>query len=320
MKPKVYITRKLPEEVVADLYESCQVTMWEKEEVPVPYEELEKQVQDADGILCLLTESIDANLLKKSPRLKIISNMAVGYNNIDVSTAKAQGILITNTPGVLTETTADLTFGLLIATARRFEESMDYVKKGKWATWSPMQLTGQDVYGSTLGIIGMGDIGEGIARRAKGFDMNVLYHNRSRKLKAEKELGVTYCDLQELLKQSNFVVVMTPYTPQTHHLISYAELSLMKPTSILINTSRGGIVDEEALYEALAEKRIWAAGLDVFEREPVSPDHPLLQLPNVVALPHIGSASIATRTKMGKLAAHNLLEGLKGNTPPNLVL
>lgn len=319
MQPKIYITRKLPDEIVDVLSSECTVTMWEKEDEPVPYEVLEREVQDSDGLLCLLTERIDERLLKQSPRLKVVSNMAVGYNNIDVDAAKEQGILVTNTPRVLTETTADLTFGLLIATARRFEESIDYVKKGQWETWSPMLLTGQDIYASTLGIIGMGQIGEAIARRAKGFDMNVLYYNRTRKLEVEKEMVVTYCEWKELLQQSDFIVVMTPYTEQTHHLISYEELSLMKPTAVLINTSRGGIVDEEALYEALVEKRIWAAGLDVFEQEPVSPDHPLLQLPNVIALPHIGSASIATRMKMAKLAAYNLIEGLKGNTPPNLV-
>lgn len=319
MRPKVYITRKLPAEIIDYLSTDCIVTMWEKEDEPVPQVILEKEIEDADGLLCLLTEKIDANLLNKAHKLKVVSNLAVGYNNIDINAAKAKGIMVTNTPGVLTETTADLTFGLLIATARRFEESMKYLKEGEWKTWSLMQLTGQDVYGATIGIIGMGQIGEAIARRAKGFNMNVLYYNRSRKVAVEKELGAAYCELNDLLRQSDFVVVMTPYTKETHNLISYKELALMKPTAILINTSRGGIVDEEALYEALVEKKIWAAGLDVFEKEPVSPDYKLLHLDNVVALPHIGSASVVTRMKMAKLAAYNLLEALKQRTPPNRV-
>jgi glyoxylate reductase len=320
MKPKVYITRKLPDEVIGYLAEECEVRMWEQEDEPVPQEILTEEIAEVDGLLCLLTETVNDSLLNNARNLKVISNMAVGYNNIDVQAATSKGIQVTNTPGVLTETTADLTFGLLIATARRFEESMNYVKEGKWKTWSPMGLTGQDIYGATIGIIGMGDIGEAVARRAKGFNMNILYHNRKRKTAAEETLGAQYRELGDLLKESDFVVALTPYTPQTKDLISYEELAIMKPTSILINTSRGGIVNEEALYQALVEKKIAAAGLDVFEQEPVSPTHPLLQLPNVTALPHIGSASVATRTKMAKLAAFNLLEVLHHRTPPNLVV
>lgn len=320
MKPKVYVTRKLPEKIIDYLSRDCVVKMWEKEDQPVPRAILEKEIVDADGLLCLLTENIDEDLLHKANHLKVVSNMAVGYNNIDIQAAKRKGILVTNTPGVLTETTADLTFGLLIATARRLEESTRYLKDGKWKTWSPMELTGQDIYGSTLGIIGMGDIGEAVARRAKGFAMNVLYHNRNRKLEVEQKLGVQFSHLEDLLRTSDFVVVMTPYTPETRHLIAYEELSIMKPTSILINTSRGGIVNEDALYRALVEKKIWGAGLDVFEQEPISPNHKLLQLPNITALPHIGSASIATRVKMAQLSAFNLLQALNQRTPPNLVV
>ncbi|GAB7389092.1 D-glycerate dehydrogenase [Bacillaceae bacterium] len=319
MKPSVYVTRRLPAEALAALMDDFVVNMWEKEEEPVPREILEREIEKADGLLCLLTEKIDADLLDRAKRLKVISNMAVGYDNIDLEAAKARGIMVTNTPGVLTETTADLAFGLLIATARRFLEASRYIYEGKWKTWSPMFLTGQDIYGATIGIIGMGQIGEAIARRAKGFAMNILYYNRRRKEDVEQKLGAEYCELHDLLRRSDFVVVMTPYTSETHHLISTYELSLMKPTSILINASRGGIVDEEALYEALKEKRIWAAGLDVFEQEPVSPDHKLLQLDNVTALPHIGSASVTTRIKMAKLAAFNLREALQQRTPPNLV-
>ncbi|HJV47201.1 MAG TPA: D-glycerate dehydrogenase [Bacillota bacterium] len=319
MKPKIYITRSLPEEIVEYLSQDCHVRMWEREDEPIPEQRLVQEIQDVDGLLCLLTEKIDENLLRNAPKLKIISNMAVGYNNIDIKETQKRGILVTNTPGVLTETTADLTFGLLIGTARRFAESISYIQEGNWKTWSPMALTGQDIFGATLGIIGMGEIGEAVARRAKGFQMNILYYNRKRKMEAEKTIGAQYCELNDLLQRSDFVVVMAPYTPQTVNLLSFEELSLMKPTAVLINTARGGIVNEEALYQALVEKKIWAAGLDVFEKEPIAPNHKLLQLPNVLALPHIGSASVATRMKMAKLAAYNLLEGLNKRNPPNLV-
>lgn len=245
--------------------------------------------------------------------------MAVGYNNIDVSAATRKGIMVTNTPDVLTETTADLTFALLMATARRLLEASDYLRRGEWKTWSPMLLTGQDVHGATLGIIGMGRIGEAVAKRAKGFDMRVLYHNRNRKPEVEEKLGVTYADLPTLLKESDFVCILTPYTSETHHLIGKGELAIMKKTAVLINTSRGGVVDENALYEALTTGTILAAGLDVFEQEPVPLNHPLLSLPNVVALPHIGSASVQTRTRMAELAAQNLLQALAGELPENLV-
>lgn len=320
MKPKVYITRKLNAEIVDRIKDACEVSMWQEADIPVPREELERGIQDADGLYCLLTDNIDAALLEHAKKLKIVSNMAVGYNNIDIEAAAKQGILVTNTPGVLTETTADLTFALLMATARRLVEASDFLRQGSWKTWSPMLLTGQDIYGSTLGIIGMGRIGEAVAKRAKAFNMKVCYHNRSRKPEAEQQLGLIYADLESLLKESDFVCVLTPYSPETHHFISEKQLSMMKKSAVLINTSRGGIVDEAALYNALAEGTLWAAGLDVFEKEPVPLDHPLLTLPNVVTLPHIGSASIGTRLKMGHLAADNLLIGLAGQTPPNVIL
>jgi glyoxylate reductase len=319
LKPKVYITRKIPVEVLNKIREICEVRMWEEEDIPVPREILEREVAEVDGLYCLLTESIDEDLLNKANHLRVVSNMAVGYNNIDVAAATKRGIMVTNTPGVLTETTADLTFTLLMATARRLVESSDYLRSGNWKTWSPMQLTGQDVYGATLGIIGMGRIGEALVKRAKGFDMKVLYHNRSRKPEAEKELGLEYTDMETLLRESDFVCVLTPFTPETINMMDREQLSIMKKTSILINTARGGIVNEEALYDALKNGTIWAAGLDVFEHEPISLDHPLLTLPNVVTLPHIGSASIKTRLKMANLAADNLLQALNGEVPINLV-
>ncbi|SEA34821.1 glyoxylate reductase [Thalassobacillus cyri] len=320
MKPKVYITRKLNDRVVKKIEEACEVKMWEEEEVEIPREILMKEAQEVDGLLCMLTENIDDELLSCTRNLKVVSNMAVGYNNIDITAAKNRGITVTNTPGVLTETTADLTFTLLMATARRIVESSDYLRKGKWETWSPMQLTGQDIHGATLGIIGMGRIGEAVIKRAKGFDMNIIYHNRNRKYDIEEELGVVYAGLDELLRDSDFACVLTPYTSETHHLISEREFSLMKETSVLINTARGGIVDEEALYHALKKKEIWAAGLDVFEQEPLPLDHPLLALPNVVTLPHIGSASIQTRLKMADLAAENLLRAVTKQTPEHVVV
>jgi glyoxylate reductase len=319
MKPKIYITRKLPELVVEKLKEVCELKMWEKEEEPVPREILEIEIQDVDGLFCLLTESIDKPLLNLAQQLKIVSNMAVGYNNIDISAATEKGIMVTNTPGVLTETTADLTFALLMASARRLVEASDYLREGKWKTWSPMQLTGQDIYGATLGILGLGRIGEALAKRARGFDMNILYHNRSRKLEAEEQLGIQYVGKETLLREADFVCVLTPYTTETKNYIGAEELSLMKPTSVLINTARGGIVNEEALYHSLKNGEIWGAGLDVFEEEPVRTDHPLLSLPNVIALPHIGSASKNTRLKMALLSAENLLQGLQGETPKNIV-
>lgn len=320
LKPKIYITRELPEQIVNRLRGNYHVTMWEQEDIPVPRDVLEKEIEEIDGLLCLLTEQIDEALIEKAVNLKIIANMAVGYNNIDIHSAIKRGIMVTNTPGVLTETTADLTFGLLLATARRLIEAEDYLKSGQWETWSPMQLTGQDVHGATMGIIGLGRIGEALAKRAKGFDMDLVYFNRSRKYEQEKELGIEYQPLETLLQVSDFVCVMLPLTPETTYMIGADQLNLMKETAVLINTARGGIVDEKALYQALKNRVIWAAGLDVFEEEPVSLDHPLLTLPNVVTLPHIGSASIATRLKMASLAAQNLMDGLAGDIPRNLVV
>lgn len=320
MKPRIYITRKLPEIVMSELREVCEVCMWEKEDVPVPREVLVREVARAEGLLTMLTDGVDEALLSLSPRLRVVSNMAVGYNNIDVKAAHRRNIIVTNTPGVLTETTADLTFALLMATARRLVEASDYLRQGQWKTWSPMLLTGQDIYGATLGIIGLGRIGEALARRACGFDMKVLYYNRNRKLEAEKTLGVEYVPLDTLLTRSDFVSIMTPYTSETKNLIDQDELARMKPSAILINTARGGIVNEAALYDALKSGAIWGAGLDVFEEEPVRLDHPLLTLPNVVTLPHIGSASIQTRLSMARLAVTNLMEAIQGRNPPHPVV
>jgi glyoxylate reductase len=309
-KSKVYITRKIKDEAVEKLSLMCNISMWKEEDIPVPRDELAKQIAEADGILSLLTDKVDKEIISQAKQLKVISNLAVGYNNIDIIAATDRKIIVTNTPDVLTESTADLTFALLMAAARRLVEASDYLRQGHWKTWSPQLLTGMDVYGATMGIIGLGRIGEALAKRGAGFGMKILYHNRTRKPEAEVNLGLSYVGLETLLKASDFVCIMTPYTPETHNLIGAAELSLMKNTAVLVNTARGGIVNEEALYHALVNKTIWAAGLDVFENEPVSTDHPLLTLPNVVALPHIGSASISTRRRMVDVAVDNLIRGL----------
>ncbi|XEC96766.1 2-hydroxyacid dehydrogenase [Paenibacillus tarimensis] len=319
MKPRIYVTRKIPDSALRILSKDCEAEIWPEEQIPVPRDVLEEKIRDADGLYCLLTERVDQSLMDLAPKLKVISNMAVGYNNIDTGEASRRKIMVTNTPGVLTETTADLTFALLLAASRRIVEASDYIKEGQWTTWSPMLLTGQDVHKATLGIIGLGRIGMALARRASGFEMRVLYYSRSRKLEAERSMGMQYAELDSLLEQSDYVCLMTPLTPETHHMIGDRELKRMKRSAVLINAARGGIVDEKALYAALKDGTIWAAGLDVFEEEPVRPDHPLLSLPNVVALPHIGSASIRTRTRMAELAAHNLCRGLSGHIPDHLV-
>ena len=317
---KIVITRKLPEEIISPLREKFEVFMWHSDQIPMSYEELKTEAQNAHALWTMLSDTIDRNLIENTPNLEVISNLAVGYNNIDVEAAKERGIVVTNTPGVLTETTADLAFSLLMATARRVTEAERNLRDGQWKSWTPMQLTGMDVYGATLGIIGMGRIGEAVARRAKGFDMNVLYHNRTRKIDAEENYGFTYADLDTLLKESDFIVLLTPLTPETKGMIGERELNQMKETAAIINVARGGIIDENALYEALTTNKIWAAGLDVFEVEPVPLDHPLLTLPNVTVLPHIGSASIQTRLAMMQMNAVAIEAVLEAKEPKNRVL
>lgn len=317
---KIYITRKLPEEIIEPLRKKFDVQMWHSETVGMTNEEIITNAKDAYALWTMLSDNIDRTLIESLPNLKVISNFAVGYNNIDIEAAKDRSIVVTNTPGVLTETTADLAFALLLATARRITEVEQEIRSGNWDSWSPMQYTGMDIFGATLGIVGMGRIGEAVARRAKGFDMNVLYHNRSRKLDAEETYGFTYAELDELLKQSDFVILLTPLTPETKGLIGERELNMMKETAAIINVARGGIVDEQALYEALASKKIWAAGLDVFEQEPVPVDHPLLTLPNVTVSPHIGSASIRTRQAMMQMNAKDIEAVLENREPQNRIL
>jgi glyoxylate reductase len=313
-KPIVFVTRQVANEAIAYVKEIATVDVWE-EDRPCPREILLEKAERADGLLAMLTDRVDEELLSRAKRLKVVANMAVGYDNIDVTAAKKRGIQVTNTPDVLTEATADLTFALLMAAARRITEANRFLLAGQWTSWSPTLLAGQNVFNATLGIVGMGRIGEAVARRAKGFGMSILYCNRHRKPEAEQAVGAQYRELDDLLKQADYVVMLTPLTPDTAKMIGEREFSLMKPTSVFVNVSRGGTVDEEALYKALAEKKIWAAGLDVFQKEPVPLDHPLLTLPKVVALPHIGSATYQTRMEMAKLAAVNIRAVLEGKEP-----
>lgn len=309
---KIVFTRKLPDPLIERVKDDYEIVMWEKEEEPMPRELLLKEVEDADALFVTVSDQIDEELIESAPKLKVISTMAVGYDNIDIAAATKRGILVGHTPGVLTEAVADFTFALLMATARRITEGEKVIRQNQWKSWGPFMLTGQSVYGATIGIIGMGRIGEAVARRAKGFNMNILYHNRTRKPEAEAELGATYCSLEELLRQSDFVVLLAPATPETYHMIGKEQFDMMKESCVFINTSRGTNVDERALYEALKNKKIFAAGLDVFEKEPITSDHPLLELDNVICQPHIGSATIATRMKMANVAIDNIIRGLNG--------
>jgi len=311
---KIYITRKLPEETLEDARSEYEVEMWDEEEVPVPREILLEKAKTADALLTMLTDRIDEELLNNAPNLKVVSNLAVGYDNIDIQACRKRDIAVANTPSVLTEATADLTFGLLMATGRRLVEASNYVREGLWKSWSPMQMTGMDIYGKTIGIFGMGRIGEAVARRACGFSMKVLYHNRKPKASAA-DIGATLVSKEELLREADYVVMLTPYTKETHHFIAMKEFQQMKKTAIFINVSRGLTVNESDMYTALKDGEIWAAGLDVFEKEPIGQDHPLLTLPNVTVLPHIGSASIATRTRMCEVALMSIMEVLEGRRP-----
>lgn len=277
-------------------------------------------VRGADGILCLLSDRIDAEVFSRAGRLRVVSNMAVGYDNVDLAEATRRGVMVTNTPDVLTETVADLTMGLIIAVSRRIVEADRYVREGGWrVSWTPMQMVGTDVHGKTLGIYGLGRIGLAVARRARGFGLTTLYSSRSRNARAEREAGLEYVSKEELLERSDYLTVHVPLTPETRHSIGEREIGKMKRGAFLVNTSRGAVVDERALRRALGRGRIAGAALDVFEEEPIGRSDPLTRLPNVVLLPHIGSASIETRTAMAVLAARNIVAALKGETPPSLV-
>ena len=319
--PRIYVTRPLPEPAARLLREApVEVRGWDRDDAPVARDVLLREVVDADGVVCLITEKMDAEVIDRMAHCRVIAQVAVGYDNIDVASATRKGIFVTNTPGVLTETTADMAWSILMATARRVVAGDKFTRSGRWKTWEIMGFTGQDVHGATLGIVGMGRIGTAIARRAAGFAMRVLYHNRTRLPEAqESAVGARHVLLEELLGESDFVVISCALTPETRHLISERELGLMKRTAVLVNIARGPIVDQRALYRALVDNKIWAAGLDVYETEPVPMDEPLLKLDNVVLPPHLGSASVATRIKMARTAAENCLVGVRGEVPPNVV-
>ncbi len=316
----VYVTRRIPEEALQLLRRDVAVRIWDSDEV-VPREVLLKEVAGAVGLLCLLTERIDEELLSHAPRLKVVANMAVGYDNLDLSALSRRRIVATNTPGVLTETTADFAFALIMAIARRVVEGDRFVREGRWKTWGPMLLLGRDVHRATIGIIGMGRIGSEVARRgALGFGMQVLYFSRTRKLDLEERFGYRYVDLETLLRESDFVSIHVDLNDSTRKLIDARRLALMKPTAYLINTARGPIVDSRALYEALRDGRIAGAALDVTDPEPLPLDHPLWSFDNVVITPHIASASERTRARMAEMAAENVLAVLAGREPPNPVV
>jgi glyoxylate reductase len=309
----------LPQPALDVVRQACEVQLDPQDQQLTP-EALRQAVVDKHGVLCLITDRIDAALLDAAADLKVVSNVAVGYDNIDVAAATQRGVLVTNTPGVVTESTADLTWSLLCSVARRIAEGDRYIRAGKWREWTLMAMAGGDVYGKTLGIFGMGRIGQAVARRATGFQMRVLYHNRRHRLEPAlaSALNATWVDKPTLLQQADFVSVHVPLSAATTHFIGAEELRMMQPTAYLINASRGPVVDEMALIQALQHGWIAGAALDVFEHEPQVPQA-LMELENVVLVPHIGSASVATRTRMAVMAAENLVAILRGESTPHIV-
>ncbi|HPA45860.1 MAG TPA: D-glycerate dehydrogenase [bacterium] len=318
MVDKVLVTRRIPEPGLEILRAHCEVELFPHDR-NMTREELLAAVKEKDGLLSLLTDRIDAGLFDAAPKLRAVANCAVGFNNIDLAAATARGIPATNTPGVLTDTTADLTWALIMSAARRIAEADRFTRAGKFDGWGPMMMLGGDIHGKTLGIVGMGRIGQAVAKRAGGFHMRILYSDSVMLDPATAQsLPVALVDFETLLEQSDFVTLHVPLNDQTYHLIGEKEFALMKPTAYLINTSRGPVVDEKALVKALQDCKIAGAGLDVFEHEPqIEPE--LLQMENVVLLPHIGSASFETRARMAIMAAENLVAALRGERPPNCV-
>ncbi|MBI2912746.1 MAG: D-glycerate dehydrogenase [Chloroflexi bacterium] len=311
---RVYVTRLLPGGAPELLAQHADVDVWQGD-LPPPPKELQRRAAASDGILTLLTDRVDEALLEGAPRLLVVSNMATGFDNVDVAAASRCNVLVTRTPGVLSETVADFTFALLLAAARRVAEADRHVRGGLWQTWGPQVMLGQDVHGATLGIIGLGGVGTEVARRARGLGMRVLYHSRTPKPALERRYRLTRLPLDDLLRQADFVSLHAPLTSETRHLIGRRELRLMKPSAVLVNTARGPLVDQAALYHALTEGRIAATALDVTDPEPMDPNDPLLTRENVIVTPHIASASVATRSRMAMLAAQNLLAALGGRVP-----
>jgi glyoxylate reductase len=319
-RPKVFVARAIPDDGLRPILEACDARVWE-DEVQPPRDELLRAIEGCDGVLTLLTDRVDDEFLDRAgPGLRVVSNLAVGFDNIDVPACTARGIAVGNTPGVLTDTTADLAFALLMAAARRVAEGDRYVRAGRWRTWGPMLLMGPDVHGSTLGIVGFGRIGQAVARRASGFGMTILYHDVN-ELPADVTgpFGATYVPMDELFARSDFISLHVNLTPETRHLIDADALRKMKPTAVLVNTSRGPVVDQVALHAGLRDGVIWAAALDVTDPEPMPADDPLLSLENCLVVPHIASASRVTRGKMAAMAAANLLAGVRGERLPTPV-
>jgi lactate dehydrogenase-like 2-hydroxyacid dehydrogenase len=310
----VYVTRRIPEAGLGMIREECDARVWEKT-LPPPKDVILEEVADSDGLLCLLSDDVDGEVMDAGD-LRVISQFAVGVDNIDLDAATERGIPVGHTPGVLTDATADLTFALLMAAARRIPEGIQKVKAGEWRTWEPMGLLGGDVWGATLGIIGLGRIGTAVARRARAFKMRVLYNDPHRNLELEEELGLLDTSFDNLLKQADFVTIHTPLVSETHHLIDESALRRMKRTAILINAARGEIVDTDALVRALEEGWIARAALDVTDPEPLPSDHPLVGMENCIVVPHIGSATVTARNRMAEMAAENLLAGLEGERLP----
>jgi glyoxylate reductase len=317
-RPRVFVTRHLPGGALDFLAGHTAVEVW-RGELPPPREELRRGAAKAEGLLTLLTDHIDEELLARAPTLLVVSNMATGFDNIDVAAASKRRILVTRTPGVLSETTAEFTLALIFAAARRVVEGDRYTRASEWKTWGPEILLGRDLAGSTLGIIGMGGIAAEVARRARALGMRIVYYSRSRKRELERRHRMDFLELDDLLRESDVVTLHAPLTPETRHLINERTLGLMKTNAVLVNTGRGPLVDQSALYAALAEARIAAAALDVTDPEPIEPTDSLLTLPNVIVTPHIASASIATRSRMAMLAAQNLVDALSGRVPQHAV-
>jgi len=311
-RPRVFVTRIIPDDAIVPIVAQTDADVWQ-DEAPPPRDELLRRVAGVDGILSMVTDRIDDELLDRAgPQLKVVSNYAVGFDNVDVPACTKRGVAVGNTAGVLTETTADAAFALLMAAARRLPEAYDYVRQGNWRIWQPMLLLGSDVHHATLGILGFGRIGREVAKRGRGFDMQILYYDVApASAEDEARLGARRATLDEVLSQSDFVTLHVNLTPETHHLMNRETLSKMKPTAVLVNASRGPAVDPDDLYDALKNGVIAAAALDVTEPEPIPPDHKLLTLPNCLIVPHIASGSVATRGKMADVAARNLLAGLK---------
>ncbi|WP_154840791.1 2-hydroxyacid dehydrogenase [Staphylococcus pasteuri] len=303
---KIVVTRQIPQNFIAQLEEIAEVEVWNEEFIPMPREKFLLSIKDATACFVTLSEKIDEICLNEAPNLKVVANMAVGFDNIDIDVAKQKAVTVTNTPEVLTETTAELGFTLMLATARRIVEAEQYIQEGQWKSWGPYLLSGKDVYGSTVGIFGMGDIGKAFAKRLKGFNTKIFYHNRSRQEATENELGATWVSFDELLEKSDFVVCTAPLTDETKHKFNASAFEKMKSDSIFINIGRGAVVNEEDLVNALNTGQLLACGLDVLEQEPIDMDHPLLKMPNAVILPHIGSASENTRNDMIQLCVDNI--------------